>query len=1165
MSIFKKRNNDPKPNNLDNQVSGNSLEAFLDDEIAILDHFDKNKPQKKPAPITQAQTPKSKALIKKEQDKKYKAALKKNPLLLKRKARFLTVGITLITFGIAGPLLSFALVSQINKDNKKKDPEDKRKKNETPIDPGKGFEIDEKLPAIYNGYVPKKSSSEVDGAKLIDLPFRPEGVSVESYQIHGRLLDILVDQIKFNYGALYSDISNFARTIYNYNKAYFKPVGENKVEIKQSNDKNPLHVNITGSLKFKNDTSQTQTFVMWYFNSKYEQKVDPNGEVDIKFNTLSSANDVNPLQQRNYIGSYDPINLIPGFSYLNVIVTKSVYYDYYLNWNVSNLGLSINNRKLKFTNFIFNNTVPTTNIKVLQTTPGKNPYEAADQLVGKGKLLNRDLTTKQISNNLKNTFLDLYYGRLEIFNLLHDVLDWIIENENNDKYLYELFTDKAEAFARFFSFNFSSLNIGYSDQRNAVQKLIIDALRSNSRIPNAKTVYEVLYDNLDAFKLILSTYFIDISGYDSIFQSLTKDIHSARDFYQKVYETMPLLRRVIQLYPTRLKYFNIIEKLLGYLDDNGTLIPIPRQDIYLIDRVFKSPVLFNEIFDLLINVTTSGSENGDDIFNKVDQSLSYSSFFNFLFVKNKQTLVNLLTSTSNYLDDLIEVFSTNNFQFLTELISAFGFNVKNFDSFIQTALDLVVFKNPELLSRDKFKAKILNLFSWARKILEPANINKLKFSLYKPENFNNIELIETKDSLKIKNLDVGFKFDINSYDIPYGFVSSLFDFLPDIRLDEFVKLLIDNERYEQLKESAYNQAVREGYATQLNLGAFITGKWSGNGGKAFLFEKFDDIWKNQVMKGLTQNGRTIRDIANEIFLGSNNIDLNRPIITFKGTGYFKYHGKNLDILPYFRVLPSNTNESQIAYQIYDVKLDRDFRDIYKNITLHFEKYNYEKPSIPFGDLSKKVYETIADVVRKSLRLSLNRIYSERTRIVLPGSDGYKKNLILNEANPYENIALFSYDANLSVINNFDRATDDQKRQIRERVLNIQNRRSLRKGIHRDPQSLVTSIDAGGLSLLDSLVQVNGVDKKWIVRDNESLSTILEPNKISLDVTISVGLISRNVPINVSYETFITWFKYKVLLPYPILDRTNPNNPKFAVDIWITHFVFSIEIFGFGEV
>ncbi|SYV94197.1 Uncharacterised protein, partial [Mycoplasmoides gallisepticum] len=174
-------------------------------------------------------------------------------------------------------------------------------------------------------------------------------------------------------------------------------------------------------------------------------------------------------------------------------------------------------------------------------------------------------------------------------------------------------------FAKLFSYNFIKLNINYANSKNAILKLITDALSSNPTIVNAKNVYEVLYDNFDAFKLILNTYFFDVSAYSNLIDSLTKDVNSAFDFYQRLYELMPILRQLISNFPTKIKYFEIIERILGYRDDAGNLIPIPRFNTYLINTIFESKRLLNDIYDQLLNISnvdfdmaTANTNNGSE-------------------------------------------------------------------------------------------------------------------------------------------------------------------------------------------------------------------------------------------------------------------------------------------------------------------------------------------------------------------------------------------------------------------------------------------------------------------------------------------------------------------------------------------------------------------------
>lgn len=91
------------------------------------------------------------------------------------------------------------------------------------------------------------------------------------------------------------------------------------------------------------------------------------------------------------------------------------------------------------------------------------------------------------------------------------------------------------------------------------------------------------------------------------------------------------------------------------------------------------------------------------------------------------------------------------------------------------------------------------------------------------------------------------------------------------------------------------------------------------------------------------------------------------------------------------------------------------------------------------------------MVDQTLNYSLNRKYLTKTRIILPGENGKKTHLILQENNPYENVALFTYNANQSLINQYDRMNEQDKRKLREQILMITDRRARVKGIDRDPK------------------------------------------------------------------------------------------------------------------
>ncbi|QMT98709.1 hypothetical protein H3143_01035 [Mycoplasma tullyi] len=1153
---------------------GIDLDDFLSEEIAVLDKFQSNR-AKKPQPLlledkSSTSNKKTKRpVLSRPGDNKPKLKKTKivitDPRILKRRSRLLTIGVSLIGFGITGPLLSFAILNNLDKQTDQSTP--LTRSADTTIDSLQPttpqFAHDNRLPAFYNSFQLNKQS-EINGVDLSNQ--RPiHDLPIATYDIHGKLVRLLSQQLQFNYSWLYSDVAYLIRKTYDENKQAFIPLNTAELKITKSSDNNPLHVYLTANFEFRNQTDSPQTFIFRYFNQRYEKQIQPKATLNLKFTSLSSSNDVDPLKDSTYIGSVNPTQLAPGYGYINAIVTRDPFHNNYLNWNVSNLQLSMNESNYQFSNFIFNNNVPSMNVLLQKTIPGKNPYEAAKDLVGQGKLLNRDLTTDQISKNLKSYYSNEFHSLLEWFNLIHDAFKWLVTNDNTNKKLYQLLSDNAAVFAKLFSYNFTKLNINYADQKNAILKLITDALSSNPTIPNAKNVYEVLYDNFDAFKLILNTYFFDVSAYSNLIDSLTKDVNSAFDFYQRLYQTMPILRQLISNFPTKIKYFEIIERILGYRDNAGNLIPIPKFDTYLINTIFESKRLLNDIYDQLLNINsvnfemaTSNDNNGNQTWN------GFTPLFNFLFIQNRSTLINLLTQSTNYFDDLIGLFTSNNFSFLLSILRIFGVNVDSSDPLLKAAFDLIFFKNPEILSRDSLKAKVINLFNWVIKVLDPSNINRIKFSLYKPENFDNLVLTQSPTTLKIKKLDLGFKFDFNGVQIPYGILSALFDFLPNIKISEFIKFVVDDKRFEELKERGYEQAIKDGYGSLLNTGGILSFKWAGNPAKNFFSNIFTDIWQNRIVKGISDNNRTIKDLANEVFSGTNNNNPNRAFATVNGTGYFTWSGENVNILPYFKILPSNTNQAQIAYQLYNVNEERDFSDIYRNLRLHFPTYTFQKPSIPFSDLSKKIYQSVSGVFDATLNYSLNRKYIRKTRIILPGDDGKKTNLILQENNPYENVALFTYNANQTLINNYERMDEGAKRRLREEVLMTTDRRARIKGLDRDPRTRQTSLSLQSLRRLDSLIQIKGIDPSLVIRTNWSFSTITDRIPLNLSTTIRFGPVARQVPINLAYETFLSAFNYEVLLPYPILDLSNPDNPVFKLKEEIGHLVFSLELFGAGE-
>lgn len=123
------------------------------------------------------------------------------------------------------------------------------------------------------------------------------------------------------------------------------------------------------------------------------------------------------------------------------------------------------------------------------------------------------------------------------------------------------------------------------------------------------------------------------------------------------------------------------------------------------------------------------------------------------------------------------------------------------------------------------------------------------------------------------------------------------------------------------------------------------------------------------------------------------------------------------------------------------------------------------------------------MVDQTLNYSLNRKYLTKTRIILPGENGKKTHLILQENNPYENVALFTYNANQSLINQYDRMNEQDKRKLREQILMITDRRARVKGIDRDPKTRETSLLPQSLRMLDSLIQIKGVDPSLVIHTN----------------------------------------------------------------------------------
>lgn len=313
------------------------LDDFLSEEIAVLDKFHSNRIKKQQPLLLEDKSTKkaSQPVLVKPGEKKTKAKKSKvvitDPRILKRRSRLLTIGVSLIGFGITGPLLSFAILNQIDKKADQSVP--LTRSVDTTIDTlqpaSPQFTHDNKLPSFYNSYQLNKKS-EINGIDLSnqrtlhDLP-------IASFTIHNKLVRLLNQQLQFNYSWLHSDVAYLIRKTYDDNKQAFVPLNTANLKITKSSDNNPLHLYLTANFEFRNQTDSPQTFVFRYFNQRYEKQVQPKGTLNLKFTSLSSSNDIDPLSDPDYIGSSNPTDLAPGYGYVNAIVTKDSFHNYYLN------------------------------------------------------------------------------------------------------------------------------------------------------------------------------------------------------------------------------------------------------------------------------------------------------------------------------------------------------------------------------------------------------------------------------------------------------------------------------------------------------------------------------------------------------------------------------------------------------------------------------------------------------------------------------------------------------------------------------------------------------------------------------------------------------------------------------------------------------------------
>lgn len=973
---------------------------------------------------------------------------------------------------------------------------------------------------------------------------------------------------------LESDVNSFLLNIFNQNSQSFSLLTDNSA--KTNSDGSPKvgsegivpnlnSVIINGSFKFKNITDSPQTLKDVNGNpiensdGSTLKPIPAGSEISFKFNTV---NDKNKPSGSKINGIVSTSSEDSNKAFLNWDVDRIQFQigtrnDYSMPDYLATLPESMYNPSLKiYKNFVFSKDKSALNVCLDNVSAGINPYDAINNLVGPNKMFNpTTLTGQMVGNDLKNLFKDNFNLSKSIAILVNGLFGSIYNHHNNGNYtMAQVIVDNAQRIANLITINNPSDNESINGGPS-VNKLIFDLLSSYSKNANAKTIFQILYDDKDALIDYIVQNIPQFGDLKDVILSLFDGVASPDDLFSKLKSLIEQFKSILQT-PQFKSLFPIIEKVIN------------NKDIYLLDLVSDKEVA-QTIFDLVLNLANVPKDSNNPTPDKTQPNINDPSKFtlsNFLN-KYESLFVNLITSSKDPVGEFISGLlqaktdpKTNKTTTgLEDILSLVGFSASDFSPQIQKIFDMFFTNNDSLKNTKENINNIYNLFGQISNLFSDSNMKNITMKPINESAFNKIKTTySSKDSSFVVDLPkegVGYTISVNGtgWSIPNSFIKTLVNLAPKNKLLDFINLFLDDKTKALVKEKALHSIPS-------------AASWIPGVSNAVTNAVNNTI--NGVLGSIKQ-GTTIKDLVNEIMFGYDKYNPSDSWMSITGNINVSYSGENLYILPSYKV--NGSGKTITNYQIISANLLIDptdiasksiFKGYSKSKDLSPSKVPADKQTISKFNLSAQLYKSFNALVNNFIQYTAGRTYDIKSNIYLFPTKKNKNNRTvpyfeLNPYNPNQNVAPNTFDSNLYIKSNNKRLGSKNINQTKDYLLGSKD-----SWQGYDSKTKKPIISNAGINIIKDFYDYQNSKlnsfSKYITISQNFYGTGPGNINISLNKVVVQFIFGLKFNINLSINYEIRMMDSTIVLPYKVIDLSNKDNPKFIDSIRndLTYFIIS---------
>lgn len=992
-------------------------------------------------------------------------------------------------------------------------------------------------------------------------------LSVSANAIKGYVNNLLQNMISpsgqaasFEY--LQSDVNSFLLNIFNQNSQSFSLLTDNNS--KTNSDGSPEvgskgivpnlnSVIINGSFKFKNITDSPQTLKdvngnpIEDSNGSTLKPIAPGAEISFKFHTV---NDQNKPSGSKINGTISTSSEDSNKAFLNWDVDRIQFQigtrnDYSMPDYLATLPASKYDPSLRtYKNFVFSKDKSALNVCLDNVSPGINPYDAINNLVGPNKVFNpTTLTGQMVGNDLKNLFKDNFNLSKSIASLINGVFGSIYNHHSNGNYtMAQVIVDNAQRIANLITINNPSDNEPINGGPS-VNKLIFDLLSSYSKNANAKTLFQIIYDDKDALIDYIVQNIPQFGDLKDVILSLFDGVASPDDLFSKLKSLVEQFKSILQT-PQLKSLLPIIEKVIN------------NKDIYLLDLVSDKQVA-QTIFDLVLNLANVPKESNNQASDKAKTNINDPSKFTLSDFLNKyeSLFVDLITSSKDPVGEFVSGLlqaktdpKTNKTTTgLEDILSLVGFSASDFSPQIQKIFDIFFTNNDSLKNTKENINNIYNLFGQISNLFSDNNMRNITMKPIDDAAFSQIKTAYSpKDSAFVVNLPkegVGYTVSVNGtgWSIPNSFIKSIVNLAPKSKLLDFINLFLDEKTKAFVKQQAVDAIP-------------YLARWIVQGP----VKNAVDNTINGVLGSIKQE-TTIKDLVNEVMFGYDKYDPNDSWLSIMGNINVSYSGENLYILPSYEV--NGSGKTITNYQIISANLLIDptniasksiFKGYVKSKDLATNKVPADEQAISKFGLSAQLYKSFNGLVNNFIQYTAGRTYDIKSNIYLFPTKKDKNNRTIPyfELNPYDpnqNVAPNTFDSNLYIKSNDKRLDAKNIDQTKDYLLGSKD-----SWQGYDPKTKKPIISNAGINVIKDFYDYQNSKlnsfSKYITISQNFYGTGPGNINVSLNGIVVQVLFDFHFDIHLSINYEIRMMDSTITLPYKVIDLSNKDNPKFVDSI-----------------